>query len=123
MVNIVVKPDKEKPLVGKFIFGNSMDFIEDSYFRLDKYYPLLYANGNYVEFAFVLYNREVYKEMYSSEDEDEALQIPVDEIVDDHINSIAAILKAYDIKPKYDDFIDAVTFKTPLKVEIKRLLV
>jgi hypothetical protein len=123
MVNIVVKPDKEKPLVGKFIFGNSMDFIEDSYFRLDKYYPPLYANGNYVEFAFVLYDREVYKEMYSSENGNEIPQMPIDEIVDNHLQSIAAILEAYNIKPKYDGFIDAVTFKTPLKVEIKRLLV
>jgi ABC-type uncharacterized transport system substrate-binding protein len=123
MVNIVVKSDNEKPLVGKFIFGNSMDFIEDSYFRLDKYYPLLFAKGNYVEFAFVLYDREVYKEMYSSEDENKISQMPVDEIVDEHLNSVAAILEAYDIKPKYDDYIDAVTFKMPLGVEIKRLLV
>jgi hypothetical protein len=49
--------------------------------------------------------------------------MPIDEIVDNHLQSIAAILEAYNIKPKYDDFIDAVTFKTPLKVEIKRLLV
>jgi ABC-type uncharacterized transport system substrate-binding protein len=121
MVNILVKSENDKPLVGKFIFGNSMDFIEDSYFQLDNYYNL-YANGNYVEFAFVLYDREVYKDMHSSED-DEIPQMPIDEIVDDHIKSIASILKAYDIKPEYDDYIDAITFKVPLKVEIKRFLV
>jgi hypothetical protein len=123
MVNIVVKPDKEKPLVGKFLFGNSMDFIEDSYFRLDNYYTLLYANGNYVEFAFVLYDREVYKEMYSSEDDEEIPRMPIDEIVDDHLKSIAAILEAYDIKSRYDDYLDAVKFNKPLKVAIKRFLV
>jgi hypothetical protein len=122
MVNILVKPENGKPLVGKFIFGNSMDFIEDSYFQLDKYYKL-YSNGNYVEFAFVLYEREVYKDIYSSEDEDEIPRIPIDEIVDDHLRDIASILEAYDIKPEYDDYIDAVTFKVPLKVEIKRFLV
>jgi len=124
MVKIVVKPEHEKPLVGKFIFGNSMNFIEDLYFRLGEYYnPLLFANGNYVEFAFVLYDHEVYKDIYSSEDEDEIPQMPIDEIVDEHIKSIAAILEAYDFKPKYDDYIDAVTFKMPLEVEIKRFLV
>jgi len=122
IVNIVVKPEDDKPLVGKFIFGNSMDFIKDSYFQLDNFF-LLYANGTYVEFAFVLYDREVYKDIYSSEDEEEIPQIPIDEIIDDHLNSIAAILEAYGIKPKYDDYIDAVTFKVPLKVEIKRFLV
>ena len=122
MVGIVVKPEHDKPLVGKFIFENSMSFIEDSYFRLDEYYNL-YANGNYVEFAFILYDREVYKDMYSSEDEEEIPQIPIDEIVDDHLKSIAVVLEAYDIKPKYDDYLDAVTFKMPLKVKIRRFWV
>jgi hypothetical protein len=122
MVNIVIKPENDKPLVGKFIFGNSMDFIEDSYFQLGKYYNL-YANGNYVEFSFVLYDREVYKEMYSSEDDEEIPQRPIDEIVDDHLKSIAAILKAYDFEPKYDDVLNAVTFKMLLEVGIKRFLV
>jgi len=122
IVQIVVKPEFSNLLVGKFPFGSSMDHIEDVYFRMDVYY--LYANGNYIEFDFVLYDYEMYQDIYSLDDgENKIPKMPIDDIIDEDIKTIKSILKAYDIEAKYDDVINAVTFKVPLKVEIKRFLV
>jgi hypothetical protein len=123
IVEIVVKPEQSNPLVGKFTFGNSMDPIEDVYFRMNEYYNL-YANGSYIELDFVLYDYEVYQDIYSPDGgEEEIPKIPVDEIIDGHIEEIKNILKAYDIKSRYDDILNSVTFRVPLKVAITMFLV
>ncbi len=120
IVEIVVKPEHSNPLVGKFTFGNSMDFIEDAYFSMNEYYKL-FNEGNYVEFNFVLYDYNVYNDIYSYENKPP--KVDIYEIMDGHIDTIKSILKAYDFEPKYDDVLNAVLFKMPLEVEIKRFLV
>jgi hypothetical protein len=120
-IEIFVKPENNNPLVGKFSFGNSIDLIEDSYFKMNEYYNL-FANGNYIELSFVIYDREVYQDIYSADEED-VPSIPIDEFIDHHIENIQNILKAYDIESTYDYVINAVTFKLSLEVEIKRFLV
>ncbi len=120
IVEIVVKPEHSNPLVGKFTFGNSMDFIEDAYFSMNEYYKL-FNKGNYVEFNFVLYDYDVYNDIYSYENKPS--KVDIYEIMDGHIDTIKSILRAYDFEPKYDDVLNAVTFKMPLEVEMKRFLV
>ncbi len=120
VVEIVVKPEHSNPLVGKFTFGNSMDFIEDAYFSMNDYYKL-FNEGNYVEFSFVLYDSDVYEEIYSYENK--LPKVDIYEIMDGHIDNIKSILRAYDFEPKYDDVLNAVLFKMPLGVGIKRFLV
>jgi len=62
-----------------------------------------------------------HEDIYS--DEEGVPSMPIDEIIDEHIEDIKNILKAYDIKSEYDTILNAVTFKMPLDVEIKRFLV
>jgi len=121
IVEIFVKPEDSNHLVGRFLFGNSMDFIEDVYFQMNEYYNYFYANGNYIDFSFVIHDREVYQDIYS--DEEGVPSMPIDEFIDQHIEDIKNILKAYDIESVYDYVVNAVTFKLPLEVEIKRFLV
>jgi len=123
IAEIVIKPENSAPIVGKFVFGNSMDFIEEMYFKTSGY-TNLYANENYIELSFVLYDQEVYKDIYSPESEEEKLpSMSIDEIIDEHIEEIKNILKAYDIKSEYDDILHSVTVREPLKVAIKMFLV
>ncbi len=121
IVEIVVKPEHSNPLVGKFTFGNSMDFIEDAYFSTNDYYYKSFNKGNYVKFNFVLYDYDVYNDIYSYENKPP--KVDIYKIMDGHIDTIKSILKAYDFEPKYDDVLNAVTFKMPLEVEVKRFLV
>jgi hypothetical protein len=120
IVEIVVQPEYSNSLVGKFTFGNSMDFIEDAYFSMNDYYKL-FNKSNYVEFNFVLYDYDVYNDIYSYENKPP--KVDIYEIIDGHIDAIKSILKAYDFEPKYDDVLNAVTFKMLLEVGIKRFLV
>jgi hypothetical protein len=122
MVEIIIKPEHDNPIVGKTVFGNSMDFIEDYYFRMNEYYNL-YNDGNYIEVSFVMYDDEEYRDIYSSEDEDALPLSIIEEMIDGHIESIKNNLKSYDIEPEYDYVINAVTFRIPLDVEITKILV
>jgi hypothetical protein len=84
----------------------------------------LYNDGNYIEVDFVIYDYETYKDIFSDDEEEEKIPFGyIDELIDEHIETIKNILKAYEIEPEYDSIINAVTFKVPLEVEITRILV
>jgi hypothetical protein len=125
VVEISVKPEQDDLIIGKRVFGNSLDFVEDFYFRLDKNECYnLYNDGNYIEVDFVIYDYETYKDIFSDDEEEEKIPFGyIDELIDEHIETIKNILKAYEIEPEYDSIINAVTFKVPLEVEITRILV
>jgi hypothetical protein len=122
IVEIFVKPEDSAHLVGKFLFGNSMDFIEDVYFQMNDYYNSSHVNRNYIEFSFFIYDREVYEDVFSKEEGAPSMSID-EEIIDEHIENIKNILKAYEIEPEYDSVINAVTFRIPLEVEVIKYLV